>query len=158
MVYMARAYLTKKQMHCIFWFYSITYQAWMMNAIPGKNSGCLASAFLLVHGVGRDEQTWVPLFLLAYFHHKKDSNVQWSKHQAHTMDGIIIGRSLTSNAILVYNPRNKQYYEPDSYRLDPYRLPGSEYIHPSKTMVVCFAAFSMMTTPSLKKITPLAPE
>ena len=27
----------------------------------------------------------------------------------------------------VYNPRNKQYYEPDSYRLDPYRLPGSAY-------------------------------
>ncbi len=43
------------------------------------------------------------------------------------MDGVVIGRSPTSNALLVYNPRNKQYYEPDSYRLDPYRLPGLAY-------------------------------
>ncbi len=26
---------------------------------------------------------------------------------------------------MVYNPRNKQYYEPGSYRIDSYRLPGS---------------------------------
>ncbi len=43
------------------------------------------------------------------------------------MDGIVIGRSPTSNALLVYNPQNKQYYEPDSYRLDSYRLPTSVY-------------------------------
>jgi hypothetical protein len=43
------------------------------------------------------------------------------------MDGIVIGRSPTSNALLVYNPRNKQYYTPDSYHLDPYRLPSSVY-------------------------------
>ena len=43
------------------------------------------------------------------------------------MDGVIIGRSPTSNALLVYNPRNKQYYEPDSYRIDSYRLPSSVY-------------------------------
>ena len=43
------------------------------------------------------------------------------------MDGIAIGRSYTSNALLVYNPRNKRYYTPDSYRLDPYRLPCSVY-------------------------------
>jgi hypothetical protein len=39
----------------------------------------------------------------------------------------VIGRSPTSNALLVYNPRNKQYYEPDSYRIDQYCLPGSAY-------------------------------
>jgi hypothetical protein len=98
-----------------------------MNAIPGKHSGLLASLFLLVHGVGHDERTWIPLFLLCYFSHVRDGDVDRSKHQAHTMDGIVIGRSLTSNALLVYNPRNKQYYEPDSYRLDPYCLPGSAY-------------------------------
>ncbi len=43
------------------------------------------------------------------------------------MDGIVIGRSLTSNALLVYNPQNKQYYEPDSYHLDSYLLPTSIY-------------------------------
>ncbi len=43
------------------------------------------------------------------------------------MDGIIIGCSPTSNALLVYNPHNKQYYELDSYCLDPYCLPGLAY-------------------------------
>ncbi len=43
------------------------------------------------------------------------------------MDGIIIGCSPTSNALLMYNPRSKQYYEPDSYRIDSYRLPGLVY-------------------------------
>jgi hypothetical protein len=113
--------------------------------------------FLLVHGVGHHERTWVPLFLLAYFHHKKDGNVQRSKHQAHTMDSIVIGHSPISNALLVYNPRKKQNYEPDSYHLDPYCLSGL-HIHPSNTKAVCFAVFSVMTTPSLKKNTPLAPE
>jgi hypothetical protein len=43
------------------------------------------------------------------------------------MDGIIVSRSSTSNALLVYNPSNKQYYEPDSYRIDSYRLPSLVY-------------------------------
>jgi hypothetical protein len=46
MVHMARAYLTEKQMPCMFWFYAITHAARMMNAIPGKYSGQLASPFL----------------------------------------------------------------------------------------------------------------
>jgi hypothetical protein len=55
MVHMACAYLTEKQMPCTFWFYAITHAARMMNAIPGEHSGCLASPFLLVHGMGHDE-------------------------------------------------------------------------------------------------------
>ena len=43
------------------------------------------------------------------------------------MDGIVIGRSPTSNAFLVYNPWNKQYYKPDSYRLDSYPIPTLVY-------------------------------
>jgi hypothetical protein len=50
-----------------------------------------------------------------------------SHTQSHTLDGIAIGRSPTSNALLVYNPRTKTYYEPESYRLDPYRLPSLVY-------------------------------
>jgi hypothetical protein len=78
----------------------------MMNAILGKYKDCLASPFLLVHGVGQDEHTWMPLFLLCYFHHKKDGNGTHSKHMAHMMDGVVIGCSLASNALMVYNPRN----------------------------------------------------
>jgi hypothetical protein len=98
-----------------------------MNAIPGKRHGRLASPFLHVHGVCHNERTWVPLFSLCYFCCEKDG-YQWRLHnQAHMLDGIIIGRSPTSNALLVYNPRNKQYYEPNSYRIDSYWLPGSVY-------------------------------
>jgi hypothetical protein len=68
MAHMARAYLTEKQMPWSFWFYAVSHSARIMNAIPGKSGGILASPFLLVHGVGHDERTWFPLFLVCYFH------------------------------------------------------------------------------------------
>ncbi len=43
------------------------------------------------------------------------------------MDGVIVGWSPTSNALMVYNPCNHQYYKPDSYWIDSYRLPRSVY-------------------------------
>ena len=43
------------------------------------------------------------------------------------MDGIAIEYSPTSNALLAYNLWFKMYYQPDSYCLDPYRLPLSVY-------------------------------
>ncbi len=110
-----------------YWFYAITHAPCMMNAIAGKHLGYLASPFLLVHRVRHNERTWIPLFSLCYFHHVRNGNQKRSKHQAHTMDGIVIGHPPTLNALLVYNPRNKQYYEPDSYRLDSYHLPTSVY-------------------------------
>ena len=64
MVHMACAYLTEKQMPRAFWFYAIVHSAHMMNAIPGKIHGRIMSPFLLVHGVGHDERTWIPLFSL----------------------------------------------------------------------------------------------
>jgi hypothetical protein len=73
-VHMARAYLTEKQMPCSFWFYTITHAAHMMNTIPGKFKDCLASLFLLVHGVGHDVHTWIPLFSMCYFYHMKDGD------------------------------------------------------------------------------------
>jgi hypothetical protein len=88
MVHMSRAYLTKKQMPQIFWYYAIKHMARMMNMIPGKYHRKLASLFMFVHGACPDPRTWLPLFLLCYFHHEKDSNASHSKSQAHTMDGI----------------------------------------------------------------------
>jgi hypothetical protein len=127
MVHMSRAYLTKKQMPRTFRYFAVKHLARMMNMIPGKYRNKLAAPFMLVHGKCPDTRTWLPLFLLCYFHHDKDSDASCSKHQAHTMDGIVVGRSSTSNAILVYNPRNQHYYEPDSYRFNPYHLPSSVY-------------------------------
>jgi hypothetical protein len=99
----------------------------MMNMILGKFKDHLASPFLLVHGIGHNVRTWTPLFSLCYFHHKKDGNNTRAKHMAHMMDGVIVGLSPTSNALIVYNPCNHQYYKPDSYRIDSYWLPGSVY-------------------------------
>jgi len=127
MVHMARAYLTEKQMPRLCWFYAVSHSARMMNTFPGKFGGKLASPFLLVHGVGHDERTWFHLFSVCYFHCEREGDISRSHCQAHTMDGIAIGCSPTSNAMLVYSPRTKRYYEPDSYRLDPYRLPSSVY-------------------------------
>jgi hypothetical protein len=127
MVHMSRAYLTEKQMPRTFWYFAVKHSARMMNMIPGKYCNKLASSFMLVHGKCPDTRTWLPLFFLCYFHHNKDSDASRSKHQAHTMDGIVVGHSSTSNAILVYNPQNQRYYEPDSYRFDPYCLPSSVY-------------------------------
>jgi hypothetical protein len=153
MVHMARAYLTKKQMPRAFWFYALIHAARMMNAIPGRIHGHLASPFLLVHGVGHDKWMWIPLFSLCYFHHEKDSDVKCSKHQAHTMDGIIIGRSPMSNALLVYNPCKKQYYEPDSYRIDSYRLPGLVY-HDMKYDGGLFCSLYRDDNPPMEELYP----
>ena len=127
MVHMSSAYLTEKQMPRFFWYFAVKHSARMMNMIPGRYKNKLTSPFMLAHGVRLDQRTWLPIFSLCYFHHKKDSDAQHSKTQAHTMDGIIVGRSPTSNAILVYNPQNQCYYELDSYKIDPYCLTSSIY-------------------------------
>ena len=43
------------------------------------------------------------------------------------MDGIILGRNSNSNAAIVYDPCNKNFYFPESYGIDPHRQPGSVY-------------------------------
>ncbi len=99
-----------------------------MNVVPRKYKGKLASLFMLVHGVCPDQIAWLPIFSLCYFYHETDSNALHLKNQAHTLDGIIIGRNPTSMAILVYNPQNQRYYKPDSYCIDPYHLPSLVYL------------------------------
>ena len=43
------------------------------------------------------------------------------------MIGIAVGRSTKTNALSVYNPVTNQYYEPDTYKFDPSRLPCTEF-------------------------------
>ncbi len=127
MVHMAQAYITEKQMTRNFRFYAITHAARMMNTILGEFKDHLALPFMLVHGIGHNIRTWTPLFSLCYSHQVKDGNDTHTKHMAHTMDGVIVGRSPMLNAVMVYNPCNRQYYKPGSYRIDSYRLPGLVY-------------------------------
>jgi hypothetical protein len=56
----------RKKMPQSFWFYSVVHLACMMNAIPGKFGGKLASPFMLIRGVGHDKRAWFPLFLVCY--------------------------------------------------------------------------------------------
>jgi hypothetical protein len=73
----------------------------MMNALPGKIHGHLASPFLLVHGIGHNPRIWVPIFSLCYFHHEKDGDIARCHNQAHMMDGIIDGRSPTTTVLMI---------------------------------------------------------
>ncbi len=43
-------------------------------------------SFMLAYGVRPDQRTWIPLFSLCCFHHKKDSDASRSKCQAHTVE------------------------------------------------------------------------
>jgi hypothetical protein len=96
--------------------------------MPSREIGWeVGSPFLLAHGLGHNECTWFPLFLVCYFHHERDGDIPHSHNQSHTMDGIAIGSLPTLNALLVYNPQTKHYYEPGSYHLNPYWLPSSVY-------------------------------
>ncbi len=153
MVYMSRAYLTEKQKPRSFWYYTIKHSARMMNMIPGRYRNKLASPFMLVHGVHPDQRTWLPLFLICYFHHEKDSDTQCSTNQAYMLDGIVIGGSPMSNAVLVYNPCNQLYYEPDSYKIDPYCLPSLVY----PTIIYnsgLFVSLHRGDTPSISELYP----
>jgi hypothetical protein len=109
MVEMARAYLTETQMPWAFWFHAISYAARMMNCIPGKVQDVLTTLFELIHHSPPDSRLWFPLFSVGNFHHTRDGLVARLGFQAQTLSGIAIGRSHTSNAMVFYNPKTKQY-------------------------------------------------
>ena len=43
------------------------------------------------------------------------------------MIGISVGRSTKTNALSVYNPITKKYYDPDTYKFDLSRLPCTNF-------------------------------
>ncbi len=120
MVHVVCAYLPEKQMPRTFWFFAIIHAAHIMNAIPANIHGHLGSPLLLIQGIGHDKHD-------SYFHHEKEGDQKRSKTLAHTMDGVIVGRSPTLNARPVYTLCNKQYCKPNSYQINSYWLLGSVY-------------------------------
>ena len=44
------------------------------------------------------------------------------------MIGIPVGRSTKTSTLSVYNPITKQYYEPETYKFDPSRLPRNKFL------------------------------
>ena len=95
----------------------------MTNQILAKVNRKFTTPFELVHHVAPDTRIWLPLFSIAYFYKDSDSDKNRTTFQYKSMIGIVIGRSTKTNALSVYNPITKQYYDPDTYKFDPSRLP-----------------------------------
>ena len=132
---MARAYLTDAGMSRDYWFFAIAHAARMMNYIPGKVDGKLTTSFELVHRVKPNGRTLFPLFSIVYFSQNKttgtdsdaDASGDRSTFMSRSQVGIAVGRSTKTNALRVYSPSTKQYYEPDTYSFDPSRRPSNEW-------------------------------
>ena len=105
-----------------YWFFAVQHAARMMNMIPGKVNGRLTTPFELVHRCPPDSRTWFPIFSMVYFYHDSDSDKNRVTMQSNAMQGIAVGRLNNTNALLVYHPVTKKYYE-----FDPSRLPGNEW-------------------------------
>ena len=54
--------------------------------------------------------------------HVTDNGESCSKFQAHTLDGITVGRDDRSHSIIFYNPITSSYYRHPDFRLDESRL------------------------------------
>ena len=99
----------------------------MLNQVPGRLCLKLATPFELVHNSKPDFKTWFELFSVGYFNHDTDNSGSRSKFQAHTLDGIAVGRDDRSNSIIFYNPITSSYYHPPCFRLDESRLPITNF-------------------------------
>lgn len=69
------------------------------------------------------------------------------------MEGIALGCSESSNAMVFYNPTTKQYYKPDTYKLDPRRLPS--IVWPTTTITYdggIFADLYRDSNPNIPKL------
>ena len=124
---MARSYLVEKQMSRDYWFFAVQHAARMHNMIPGRVNGRLTTPFELVHRCPPDTRTWFPIFSMVYFYKDSDADKSRSSFQSNAMQGIAVGRSSKTNGLLVYHPGTKKYYEPDTYKFDPSRLPCNEW-------------------------------
>ena len=82
----------------------------MLNQVPVRLGLKLTTQFELVHNSKPDSKTWFELFSIGYFNHDTDNSESRSKLQAHTLDGISVGRDDRSNSIVFYNPVTYSYY------------------------------------------------
>ena len=99
----------------------------MTNQILDKVDGKLATPFELVHQAAPYNCTWFPLFSIANFYKDSESDKDCATFQSKAMIGIAIVRPTKITALSVYNPITKQYYDPDTYKFDPSRLPCTDF-------------------------------
>ena len=99
----------------------------MTNQIPANVDGKLTTPFELIHHVAPDTRTWFPLFSIAYFYKNLESEKDRTTFQSKSVIGIVVGQSTKTNALSYYNPITKQYYDPDTYKFEPSRLPCTKF-------------------------------
>ena len=67
---------------------------------------------------------------IGYFNHDTDNADICSKLQAHTLDGISVGKDDRSNYIIFYNQITSSYYRPPAFRIDESRPPITNFPNP----------------------------
>ena len=72
----------------------------MLNYAPVILGLKLTTPFELVQNAKPDSNTWFVLLSIGYFNHDTDNAESQSKLQAHTLDGIAVGRDDRSNYII----------------------------------------------------------
>ncbi|KAL7483059.1 hypothetical protein ACHAW6_008707 [Cyclotella cf. meneghiniana] len=123
-VWMARAYITEKQVSREFWYFAVRHTAIMINQIPGHIGGCLTTPEP-VYGTKPDSSTGFELFSICYFDHKIEGAASKSNTEVQTLAGIAVRRCEKSNTIQFYNPLTRGYYSPPVFKLDKGQLPIS---------------------------------
>ena len=119
--------MTEKQIPWDYWFHAIQHLCRMTNQIPDKIPGKLTTPFGLFHYVAPKTCTWFPLFSIAYLYKELDNDKGCTTFNSKAMIGIAVGRSTKTNALSIYDPITKQYYNPYIYKFDPstYPVPSS---------------------------------
>ena len=89
---MAISYITENLVGREFWYFTVCHAAMMLNQVPGCLGIKITTPFELVHNDKPYSKTWFELFSIGYFNHCIDNTESRSKLQAHTLDGITVGR------------------------------------------------------------------
>ena len=126
-IQMMQSFIIEKQVGQEFWYFAVRHAEMMLNQVPGRLGLKLTTPFELVHKSKPDLKTWFELFSIVYFNHDTDNADSFSKLQAHTLDGIAVGRDYRSNSIIFYNPIISSYYRPPAFRHDESRLPITNF-------------------------------
>ena len=122
-----RAFITETQVGREFWYFAVRHAAMMLNQVPGQLGLTITTPFELVHNSKPDLKKWFEILSIGYFNHDTDNANSRSKMQAHTLDGIAVGRDDNTNYIIFYNPITSSYYRPPAFRLDESILPITNF-------------------------------
>ena len=116
---MARAFLTDSKMPRKFWFWALRHANFIQNMLPVSYKGVKTTPLELSTGYKSDFRSLISLFSTAYFKHKRDGERERDGiGEAQTMQGIVLGRSMHCDGIIIYAPITQQFYHTNDYKID----------------------------------------